>query len=289
MIKVKGPFLGFGKWRIKELLCDVCQSQIDAKSEYVGNIEFSEDYGLIYLRTHCHVECASRMSLEQLLANHDCDFRDGFTLPEWKKRDMTSESADGEYRVLFDFVQDTTGLLRKIVRCDDCGSIAVVTLPPEVSDPALKVDYYHIGSSEVHSAPNVCATSLHRGPTGLVIAKRTDCLHAFVRLFRSGDPHVNLAAVRAKSKAKIATMNKYDRELLAFFGGEADDIYSADFDEAIGYTWYWCKWCGDVERVIHLPDHKPPIRGLNDCSKSGPYGGVTQSRVAGAPVCQVED
>lgn len=298
MIKVKGPFLGFGKWRIKELLCDVCQSQIDSKSEYVGKIEFSEDYGLIYLRTHCHVECASRMSQEQLLANHHRDFRDGFTLPEWKQRDMAFGNADEEFRLLFDFVQDTTGLLRKIVQCDDCGSIAVVTLPPEVSDPDLKVNYYHIGSSEVHGAPNVCATSLHRGPTGVVIVNRTDCLHDFVRLFRSGDPHVNLAAVRAKSKAKIEIMNKYDHENLAFFGGEVDDIYSADFDDAIGYTWFWCKWCGAIERVLHLRDHKPPICGFSDSSKSGyygnskssgAYGSVTQSRVAGAPVCQVED
>lgn len=296
MIKVKSPFLGLGKWRFKELLCDVCHAQIDPKLEYFGKIEFSEEYGPRYPRTHCHVECASLMSHEQLIENHEREFRNGLTLPKWEPYSeleilFSPQCRDEEFRRLSNFEQDNTGLLRRIVECTECRSIAVVTIPSDVSDPKLKVDYYHAETSEPHSVPSVCASSLRRYPNGMEIVSIKDCFHEFVRLFQSGDPNPDWLAVHDTTERRVAAMNKYDRQLLAMSRMGIDDMYRADQETAEGYTWYWCKICGYVARVTNCPPKNPPIRGACDWSISGQYHslGVTQSRVAGAPSCRVKD
>lgn len=290
MIKARQVFLGFGPYRITELICDVCETPIVRESSFFGEVDFSSKHGAVN-GLHCHVNCVDRFKDAQKVLTHGRSFSSEFVLPDWEKYLVTEREGE-ELRTLNDyFVDSCSGLVKKVVTCHVCSLAAVVALHPSQAEAIPEVAYYNAGSSYPREEASICST--YRGgfdPKHRFFSVEA-CRHDFMRLAQSGDENADAYKIVTETKAALL-MGEYDAALMKMLRLSDDDVVSGAIEMAFGYSWSWCKKCGYVAKLKNEKRSCLPISGFASQEHGiGRYEGlhVTQTRFIGEQECRISE
>lgn len=290
MLNARRRFLFFGEYRVSEFVCDACKEPINPDSEFVGEFNFSPEFGVQNEGPHYHSDCIARLDGEAKLMTHSRSFLDKFALDEWH-RFAEGVSPDEELRVLHGFFLDSrSGLLKRVIQCGDCGLVAVLNLPPNRSEAQPEVIFYKRDSPKMLSEAPACSSNLQRKSRWRGRLSPEECTHAFVRLGQSGEGTADYMAIR-EQKISALESGEIDPDWMRFFRINGADVIQGAYEDALGYTWDWCSKCGLVVRLINRPESHLPVSGYETREHGkASYGerSVTLTRPIGAAECRID-
>lgn len=293
MLRAKRRFLVFGDYRIDELSCDACNTPIEIDSEFFGRLDFSQEFGAQNNGKHYHLGCIDRLTNEQKIILHSSFFRGfaaEFELPEW--HEFLCNTRPGEELRILDgfFIDSESGRLKKIVHCFDCGCTALLDLTPTQSDANPEITFFKPGSSAGLTEAPVCLTNRKNLASGNGRPSVESCEHEFLLLGKSGRNDFDVKEVCRNTRSALKS-GEYDFNLMRQFGIDDVDVYQANIEGALGFSWYWCSRCGYDVRLQNNPQSWLPISGPAGREHGIPsfaLAPVTQARLAGSRECKLD-